>query len=78
MAKITAKIIGSGTAEDPFRVNLPTYSMVDEPDYIGKTVKIEVPDDELTADKTRPDSQKLREKYRGQPAWDRANVAADV
>lgn len=78
MTRITVKFIGSGTSEDPYRVNLPNYRMIGDADYVGKTVQVEVPDDELTKDKGRPDAQRIREKYRGQQDWDRANVVADV
>jgi hypothetical protein len=78
MAQINAKLIGTGTPNDPFRVNLPNYNMIGEPNYTTKKVDIKVPDDELTSDKTRPDVQKIRNKYKGQTAWDRANVASDV
>jgi hypothetical protein len=78
MTKITVKLIGSGTPDDPYRVNLPSYSMFGEPDYAAKTCVVEVPDDELDESKKRPDRQKLREKYRGQSKWDRADVADDV
>jgi len=78
MAKITAKLIGSGTPNDPFRVNLPTYSMVGEPNYTAKTCEVEVPDDELDSSKKNPSVQTLRAKYKGQPNWDRADVASDV
>lgn len=83
---IKAKIIGSGTPDDPYRVNLPTYSMVREitprlPGGMfpaGAVCDIVIPADELSKDGARPDPQVLRAKYRGQPLWDRANVGTDV
>lgn len=77
MKKITAKFIGSGTVADPFRVDLPTYRMVGNPDHSQKKVEIEVPDDEV--DETgKLDKNKIRAKYRGQPKWDKPTVTDNV
>jgi len=83
MVKVKVKVVGSGTEADPFRVRLPTYSMVpgteeyaDAEKKIFKSVEVEVPDDEC--DKGRPDKAKIRAKYRGQPLWDRADVLSDI
>lgn len=78
MKKFTTKMIGSGTRDDPFRVNLPTYTMFGEPDYVTMTCDVLVPDDELNKTGTRPDKQKIRQKYRRQPKWDRPDVGDDV
>lgn len=77
------KVIGAGKREDPFRVNLPTYSMVpgteeytDAEKKILKSVEVEVPADECD-DEGRPDKLKIRKKYKGQK-WDRADVLDDL
>lgn len=74
MAIITMPVIGHGTREDPYRVDLPTYQMRGEPDYVKKTVLVEIPDDELKADKQGPSTQKIQQKYCGNPKWDPAAV----
>ena len=75
MARIKVKVVGSGTREDPLRVNLPTYTMIGE---VGKdkTVEVEVPDDECTDGKL--DKAKIRAKYKGQPRWDREDVLSQT
>ncbi len=84
--KLIAKIIGKGTPDDPYRVNLPTWEMIREitprrPDGTfppGATVEIEVPDDECDLNKKIIDKAKIRKKYAGQILWDRADVADDI
>jgi len=71
MAKIKVKVTGKGTPEDPLRVNLPTYHMIGEIAADG-TVEVEIPNDECTDGK--PDKEKIRKKYRGQPLWDRDDL----
>lgn len=77
--KIKAKVIGSGTDEDSYRVDLPAYSMVDGTEvYVGKKlveVEVIVPDDEC--DEKGLNKTKIRGKYKGQ-RWDNENVADDV
>jgi len=69
------KVTGKGTPEDPYRVNLPTYIMIGDVAE-DKTVEVEVPDDECTDGKL--DKHKMRNKYKGQPLWDRDGVLADI
>lgn len=42
--RVRCQLIGSGVQGDEFRVNLPVYQMVGDPDYVGKTVVVDVPD----------------------------------
>jgi hypothetical protein len=37
-------LIGSGTSDDPYRVGLPTYTAVGDPDVVSGTMVVEVPD----------------------------------
>jgi len=73
--KIKVKVVGKGTQDDPFRVNLPTCRMIGEIAK-DKTVEVLVPDDECTDGK--PDKAKIRAKYKGQPLWDREDVLSDI
>ena len=84
MAKIKAKVVGSGEPGDPFRVDLPTYQMVPgTEEYAGPekkrlvSVEVLVPGDECD-DKGRPSKARIRAKYRGQKKWDRPDVLDDV
>ncbi len=70
-----AKVIGTGTPTDPFRVNLPTYQMVG--DITAGTVDILIPQDEYNAATARPDKGAIRRKYKGQ-SWDRPDVSDDT
>jgi len=84
MARFRARVIGSGSAEDPYRVDLPNYQMVEPlalppglpPKDPKRRVFVEIPDDELNGG--RPSKAKIRQKYRGQPAWDRPDVCDDI
>ncbi len=84
--RLIAKISGSGTTSDPYRVNLPTWQMLREitPRKAdgtfppGATVEIEVPDDECDLVTKNLDKAKIRKKYAGQAKWDRADVGDDV
>lgn len=83
MKEITVKITGSGTQEDRYRVNLPTYKIIDM-DIGKRQAKILVPDDEVDEvvgnDKNKKlmlSKDKIRQKYRGQK-WDRSDVCDDV
>ena len=82
--KVKVKVIGSGKEEDPFRVDLPAYQMIPgSEEYAGldkkvlKSVEVLVPADECTA-KGQLSKSKIRAKYKGQKAWDRADVLSDV
>lgn len=82
--KIRARVIGSGTKKDAFRVDLPTYQMIPgSEEYDSQdpkklvAVEVLVPADECDS-KGRPSKQKIRRKYKGQPRWDRPDVAADI
>jgi len=80
MAKLKVKVSGKGTSDDPFRVDLPAYTMVagteeyaDKARKILKSVVVEIPDDEVD-DKGKPSLEKIRRKYKGQPKWDRPDL----
>jgi len=76
MVRVKVKVIGKGTREDPLRVNLPTYFLVEDVDLKDRTVTVEVPDDECKDGKL--DKEKIRLKYKGQPLWDRQDVTEDL
>ena len=60
VVRIKVRLIGSGTPEDPYRVPLPTYTIV-EIDYKRKIAVVEVPDElfeEVLPDGTRRRSRK--------------------
>jgi len=84
MARIRARVIGSGKEGDTFRVNLPTYTMIpgteeyaDVEHKVLSAVEVLVPDDEVD-DKGQPDKAKIRAKYKGQTRWDREDVLSDI
>jgi hypothetical protein len=70
LMQIKVKVVGEGKPEDPFRVNLPTYHKIGE--IKDGMATVEVPDDELTDGK--PDAEKIRKKYKGNPVWDREDL----
>ena len=45
--KFHVRLIGEGTDKSPFRVPLPTYTMIEPPDEQNKCVLVEVPDSVL-------------------------------
>lgn len=80
MKEITGKIAGSGTREDRYIVNLPTYKIIDMDIEKGQA-KILVPDDETEIDNNGNSilsKNKIRQKYRGQQKWDHSAVCDDV
>jgi len=84
MAKIRVKVIGKGIPEDPFRVDLPTYIMIPGSEKYAdrektqlQSVEIQVPDDEIDS-QGKISSAKIRAKYKGQPKWDKPDVAQDI
>lgn len=69
-AQVTVKVSGSGTAEAPFHVDLPTYSMVpgtekysDPGHKVLVAVEVKVPADEVD-DKGNLKEKHIRKKYR--------------
>ena len=84
MVKVRVKVTGTGTRDDPFRVDLPTYIMIPgSEEYDTKdperlvSVTVDIPADECDGD-GRPSPKKIRRKYREQPRWDHNGVAKDV
>ena len=61
--RIKVKLIGKGTEDDPFTVNLPAWIMDGEPNYELGWAWVLVPDDEVAED-GRINEQRIREKYR--------------
>jgi len=65
-------------------VNLPNYMMLEPlalppglpPKDPKRRVFVELPDDEVN--EGHPSKARIREKYRGQPAWDRPDVCDDI
>jgi len=81
VARTRAKVVGKGEGGDPFKVDLPTYSMVPGTEKIEagvlKSVEVLIPDDEVD-EEGRPSEEKIRRKYRGQPRWDKPGVGGDT
>jgi len=73
MKMVKVKLIGSGTMDDPFRVNLPTFVLVDA-DYLRLEATVLVPEDEVD-DKGCLNEVAIRRKYK--EGWSRFR-AADV
>jgi len=67
MAKVKVRLIGSGKADDPYRVPLPSY-VITVIDYVIGWAEVEIPDDEVK--EGRIDRERIKEKYR---EWYRAN-----
>jgi len=69
--RIIVKVIGSGTNEDPFRVDLPRYTRIRRltpPNTPNQRWEVET-DDDILDKNGKPDVEKLREKYRGQQGF---------
>ena len=83
---IVVKVVGSGTENDPYKVNLPSYTIIKEltpRDEHGKfhpnpKVMISVPDDEWDEKTGRLDKKKIRQKYKDNEKWDRPDVGDDI
>lgn len=56
-------------------IDLPTYQVISGTER-GKTVVVAVPDDECEGGDICP--YRIRAKYRGQPRWDRADMAERI
>jgi len=66
MKRIKVKLVGKGTEDDPYTVNLPTWTMDGSPDYRKKECYVLVNDDE-TEDKEgkiKINQQRIRTKYK--------------
>lgn len=75
MKRIKVKLIGKGTEDDPFTVDLPTWTMDGNPDYQKKTCYVFINDDEAEPGKHKINQQKIRTKYK--KSWGKFN-ASDV
>jgi len=74
MTRLRVPIIGSGTRDDPYRVDLPTWQGITFDTDKGKKPPhawaiIEVPDDEIGLD-GKIDRKRIKEKYKGQK-WEK-------
>jgi len=78
--KVKVNVVGSGVKGDPYRVKLPTYSMVGGSEVFkaGKLVSVEVyvPDDECVFGVL--DEVMVRKKYRNNLVWDKEGVLDNV
>lgn len=80
------KVVGSGTENDPYRVNLPSYVIIEELTprdehgifHRNPKVRISVPDDEWDEKTGRLDKKKIRQKYKDNEKWDRPDVGDDI
>ena len=77
MKRIKVKLVGKGTEKEPFTVNLPTWRMDGDADYIKKECYAFINDDETieVEGKIRINQQRIREKYKKN--WNLFN-ASDV
>lgn len=77
MKRIKVKLVGKGTEEEPFTVNLPTWTMDGDADYEKKHCYIFINDDETEEieGKTKINQQRIRTKYKKN--WSKFN-ASDV
>ena len=72
MKKVKVKMIGKGTEEDPFTVDLPTWQMVGDCDYNTMECEVEIPNDEVDLN-GKIDQNKIRSKYKKN--WSNFNAA---
>jgi len=77
MKRIKVKLVGKGTEDEPFTVNLPTWQMDGEADYKNKKCYVFINDDETEEKegKTKINQQRIRTKYKKN--WSKFN-ASDV
>jgi hypothetical protein len=61
-------LIGAGTPDDPQRVDLPTYTMIGNPDLVSGIAVVEVPDDDAPAI-ARPDQLLTRLNQADHDTW---------
>jgi len=66
MKRIKVKLIGKGTEDEPFTVNLPTWTMDGEADYKKKHCYVLINDDETIEKngKIKINQQRIRTKYK--------------
>jgi len=80
MAKIRVKVLPPDEDNNAYHVHLPTCIMVagteEYRDDKLVSVEVEVPDDECKDGK--PDKDKIRRKYKGQPRWDNPDILGDI
>jgi len=72
--RFRVKMVGSGTKEDPYTVDLPTWNGIEFDTDKGKKPPaakaiVEVPDDECD-EKGNLDKEKIKRKYKGQK-WEK-------
>ena len=74
MTRLKVRMIGSGTLDDPYRVNLPAYQGLEFDTDKGKKPPnawaiVEVPDDEVD-EKGKLNRAAIKRKYKGQK-WEK-------
>jgi len=78
--KVKVKVLPPDEDCDKYHVHLPSYMMIvgteEYRDDKLVSVEVEVPDDECRDGK--PDKDKIRAKYKGQPRWDRTDILGDI
>ncbi len=80
--RFRAKVIGTGTPNDPIRVDLPTYQMVSGSEVPAlpaatQSVLVDIPDLDADLGTNRPSKTAIRQRYKGQ-SWDRPDVSDDT
>lgn len=85
-AVVVKATLGSGTIDNPYRINLPTYIVIEEITKRDKgkfdknkpiLMRVLVPDDEIDEKTGKLDKAKICKKYKGQPEWDKPDVCDD-
>jgi len=64
MKRIKVKLVGKGTNDDPYTVDLPTWTMDGDPDYQKKTCYVFINDDEALPGKHKINQARIRQKYK--------------
>lgn len=64
--RIKVKLVGKGMLDDPYTVNLPTWTMDGEANYKNKKCYVFVNDDETEekGGKVKLNQKRIREKYK--------------
>lgn len=64
--KIKVKLVGKGTDDDPYTVNLPTWTMIGNADYEKKRCYVLIPDDEIKIEEGKRviNQDRIKEKYK--------------
>ena len=63
MKKVKVRLTGKGTEEEPYTVNLPTWTMKGDPDYVTKECEVYLPEDEVLPN-GKINQARIRAKYK--------------